>query len=366
MSRRREATDLARALALSTQPTVPSSSVSHRAQDSSPPTTPLPTNYMPQKTDPRNTGAGGFMEQYHQQLQQAQSYYQQNPHILAPPSHSSAVRRDNGPRPEKPTPQTSYGLSHRPSVTSSKSSTTHVSDSNRSIPGAISLPDSGYHYPVHRDLPINTSLTLNPAAQRSAQGHPTSSSDIRSSLSGDRATHLGIPLAQRQRSPPQSTISSSAPSDRITGKAVKTPQTISTGSSIRPASTTSHQSSVINTAKGITPVSSDSRIASSSSSFAPTSALEPTFKTTAKGTAAPLPQISVPIKKPNGVATMTATTGDIVADSEGEDDTGSIVPGTLDDSITAAKPKSSEADVVGLRKSSVKRGIAIADSSGIL
>jgi hypothetical protein len=291
------------------------------------------------------------MEQYHQQLQQAQSYYQQNPQILAPPSHSSAVRRDTASRIEKATPQTSYGPSHRPSLGSSTSNTTHISDSNRSIPGVISLPDSGYHYPAHprdrhhshRDAPITTT-TSNLGVQRSVQPRPTSSSDVRSSISGDSATHLSIPLAQQQRVPPQSTISSGTPHQTV--GAVKTPQTISTGSSIHRSDTSSkssHQSSVINTAPGITPVSSESIIASSSS-FAPVSALEPTFKATA---IPGIPQAGPEARKTKGTTAMS-NMDDIVADSEGEEDR-DVVRGTLDDSIIAAKSMPEPA-VVGLRK----------------
>lgn len=306
------------------------------------------------------------MEQYHQQLQQAQSYYKQNPQILAPPSHTSTARRNVAPRPDRVPQQTSYGPSDRPSFASSKSSTSHVSDSNRSIPGAISLPDSGYYYPAHpRDtypaarheqLTITRSAPY-PAIQGSRQVHPTSSPDVRSSLSSDSATHLGVPLAHQQKLPPQATISESTSSSRIVRDPIKTPQTISAGSNIDSSrtSTSPYQSSVIQTAPGITPVSSESRI-SSSSSFVPTSALEPTFKATTKPAA---PQINVPVGKPDNVAAMTTTTttDDIVADSEGEADAQDIVPGRLDTSIVVAQPNSLEpAPIVGIRKSTTMAG----------
>ena len=303
------------------------------------------------------------MEQYHQQLQQAQSYYKQNPQILAPPSHSSIARRNVAPRSDKVLQQNSYGPSDRPSFAPSKSSTSHISDSNRSITGAISLPDSGYYYPAHsrepyptarREQPTTTTSAPYPSVHGPRHAHPSSSSDVRSSLSSDSATHLGVPLAQQQKFPPQATTSESTLSSRIIGYPTKTPQTISTGSNIDSSrtSTSSYQSSVIQTAPGVTPVTSESRI-STSSSFVPTSALESTFKANTKTAA----QINVPVGKTNNVAAMTTTTDDIVADSEGEEDARDIAPGTLDASIVIAQPNLPEpVQIVGLRKSTTQAG----------
>ncbi|KAJ9114119.1 hypothetical protein QFC20_001635 [Naganishia adeliensis] len=331
MSRRREATDLARALALSTQP---SSSTSLR--DSSPPITPLPTKYVPEKPMHATTSTGGFMDQYHQQLQQAQKHYQQNgnPVILAPPSHAprTSYARNTDPRsaPQRP----SYGPSGRPSVTASKPSTSHVSDSHRSIVGAISLPDSGYHYPSYssslepraRGSPVVHTSTSDQRTYRTApQGLP--SSGVKSSLSADSGTQFFIPPGQPQKSPLNSTNTSSSPSVRAIGNpSARAPRQTLTGSTPN----TSGRSS-IHTAPPITPVSSDSPIVSFSNTTR--SALEPTYKTA-----------GAPVRQTTGAATMTSA-DDIVADSEGEED---VVQGTLD-VRDVARNQVSGSDIGGLR-----------------
>lgn len=295
------------------------------------------------------------MEQYHQQLQQAQSYYKQNPGILAPSSHASrqsyARNPDNRPAPQ----QSAYGPSGRPSLTSAKSSNSHISDSNRSIVGAISLPDSGYHYPAssrdlapysaRRDHPSITSSTLNPVINRTAPASAIPSSGLKSSLSADSGTQFCLPPGQPQKSPLHSTITSSSSSVPAIGhQSVRTPQVTSTGRTVlppNPASSTSDRSSVINTAPPITPVSSDSKIVSFSNSVG-RSALEPTFKTT----------VGAPVRQINGATTGTgmATAEDIVADSEGEEDDAGIVQGTQDGLLITARSKQPESAIGGLGK----------------
>lgn len=259
------------------------------------------------------------MDQYHQQLQQAQRYYQQNanPVILAPPSHASRTSHARNTDPRSAPQQTSHGPSGRPSVTSSKPSASHISDSHRSIVGAISLPDSGYHYHSRssgleltraQGPPVVHTTTSNQSINRLApQGLP--SSGVKSSLSADSGTQFFIPPGQPQKSPLNSTNNSSSPAIPSTSnQSGRTPRQTLTGSTPN----TSDRSSIY-TAPPITPVSSDSRIASFTNSTR--SALEPTYKT-----------VAAPARQTTGAATMT-NADDIVADSEGEED---VVQGTLD------------------------------------
>lgn len=279
------------------------------------------------------------MDQYHQQLQQAQRYYQQNanPVILAPSSHASRTSYARNTDPRSAPQQPAYGPSGRPSVTSSKPSTSHISDSHRSIVGAISLPDSGYHYPSRssgleptraQGPPVVHTTTSNQSINRIApQGLP--SSGVKSSLSADSGTQFFIPPGQPQKSPLNSTNNSSSPAIPITAnQSGRTPRQTLTGSTPN----TSDRSSIY-TAPPITPVSSDSRIASFTNSTR--SALEPTYKTVG----------APPVGQTAGAVTMTSA-DDIVADSEGEED---VVQGTLDVRDVAGNQVSGS-DLGGMRK----------------
>lgn len=281
------------------------------------------------------------MDQYHQQLQQAQKHYQQNgnPVILAPPSHAPRTSYARNTDPRSAPQQPSYGPSGRPSVTASGPSTSHVSDSHRSNVGAISLPDSGYHHPSYssslepgaRGSPVVHTSTSDQRTNRTApQRLP--SSGVKSSLSADSGTQFFIPPGQPQKSPLNSTNTSSSPSVRAIGNpSARAPRQTLTGSTPN----TSGRSS-IHTAPPITPVSSDSPIVSFSNSTR--SALEPTYKTA-----------GAPVRQTTGAATMTSA-DDIVADSEGEED---VVQGTLD-VRDVARNQVSGSDIEGLRKWMVK------------
>ncbi|KAJ9117500.1 hypothetical protein QFC22_004350 [Naganishia vaughanmartiniae] len=343
MSRRREATDLARALELSTQSTTgPRSTPLFR--DSSPPITPLPTKYMPQTPTHGISAAGGFMEQYHQQLQQAQSYYQRNNSgLLASASHSARNSYAQAPistsRPAYPPP---HQLSSGPKpldYTSSKS-TSHVSDSSRSIPGGISLPDSGHiHpvtsrdlelYPARRDFSLNTSSSSSIGKFGDSTGLP--SSGIQTSTSGNTSINSAVPPAQQPRPHLINSITTAASSVSSNAHRSSTRPHIATGTSgpqPRSPADSANRPSMIRTAPLATPLSSASRAPLPSDPISAVSTFVSAVKSTIKGT---LRQTASPRK----MAAQNPKTGnaeDVVADSEGEEDGRDIVQGTQDDLV---------------------------------
>lgn len=260
------------------------------------------------------------MEQYHQQLQQAQRHYQQNGDsaILAPPSYASRNTHGRQTESRSAPQQVPYGPSGRPSVTSSKPSTSHISDSHRSLVGAISLPDSGYHYsprsssfePRVRGTLVVPSPDPNQIINKATPQVP--SSGVKSSLSADSGTQFFIPPGQPQKTSLYNTTANSSPSIPVpANQPVRTPLQTLTNST----SATSDRSS-IRTAPPITPISSDSRIVSFSDSAR--SALEPTYKTTAA---------AGPGRRAAETERTMTSADDIVADSEGEEE---VVQGTLD------------------------------------
>ncbi|KAJ9098169.1 hypothetical protein QFC21_004498 [Naganishia friedmannii] len=356
MSRRREATDLARALELSTQSTTEPRSTP-LLRDSSPPITPLPTKYMPQTPVHGVSAAGGFMEQYHQQLQQAQSYYQQNPGLLAPASHSArnpyAQATVISSRPAYPLAQQPSSAPKPLNFTSSKS-TSHVSDSSRSIPGAVSLPDSGYNYPVtsrdlepypaRRDFGLNTPSSSSIDKSGDSTGQP--SSGIQTSTSGNTSANFAVPPAQ----PPRASLISSITTTSVSSNAnlltarshIATSGT--TGLPQRSPADSAHRPSMIRTAPIPTPLSLASRAQLLSDPLSTVPTYVSFVKTSAKDTSRqPASSRKMAVQNPR-----TVNAEDIVADSEGEEDGRDIVQGTQDDQAFGASNVMPSFNVGGL------------------
>lgn len=282
------------------------------------------------------------MEQYHQQLRQAQSYYQQNPGLLAPASHSA--RNTYAQAPIDSSRSTNH-LIQQPSsgpkssrYTSSKS-TSHVSDSSRSIPGLISLPDSGYVYPVtsrdlepypaRRDFGLNTPSSS--SASKSGDSTRLPSSGIQTSTSGNTSTNIVVPFSQRPRAPllSSNTTTSTSESSNANALTARAPSTTSGASGLqqRSPADSAHRPSVTRTTPLATPLSSDPKAQFPSDLVSAV----PTFVSAVKSITADTTRQTVSPRKMAVQNPSAVNADDIVADSEGEEDNRDIVQGTQDE-----------------------------------
>jgi hypothetical protein len=307
------------------------------------------------------------MEQYHQQLQQAQSYYQQNPGLLAPASHSARNPYAQAPVSSS---RSAYPLAQQPSsgpkpsnYTSSKS-TSHVSDSSRSIPGAISPPDLGYIYPVtsrdlapypaRRDFGLNTPSSSSISKSGDSTGLP--SSGIQISGSRNTSTNSAIPPAQQPRAPLISSlgttsisVSSNNANPLTAGSHIATSGTSGLGQ--RSPTDSAHRPSMIRTAPLATPLSSASKAPPPSDPILTV----PTYVSTAKSITKDITRQAVPPRK-MVVQNSKTFADDIVADSEGEEESRDIVQGTQDDSVFGASNVMPSFNVGGLGEQRTRHG----------